>query len=452
MNHELKSVLEYLEREKGVDRESLIEAVETSLVSASRKSFEFPDDVSITIDRETLDINVFVEKKVVAIVKDSKSEIGLEDARKHVPGARLGSSIKVNLGLGDFGRIAAQTAKQVIIQKIKDAERDTLYNEYIGRVGEVLTGVVRRYERGAVILDLGRVEAVLSAREKIPVEDYAVGTRLRVYLVSVKKSIKGPEIIVSRTHPDLVRKLFEMEVSEIHEGTVEIKAIAREPGYRTKVAVTSSDSRVDALGACVGMKGARVKNIVKELGGEKVDIIKWSDDIREFIANAFAPVAINQITVDQSSGIITVLVNEEQLSLCIGKKGQNARLCAKLTGWKIDIDTLEDRERRKRDIGTRIEAAKEDLKRIPGLTEELADCLIKGGFTTIEGIVEAEAEDIAETEGIDEEQARMILEGARSLLAEKTTSSAAGAEDDGDAPDGGEESPTSDGDNNGGIA
>lgn len=414
MNYELSSVLDYLEREKGVNRESLIDAVETSLISASKKTLDFPQDVDIKINRETLEIKVICEKVVVKKVEDDRTQVSLEEAKENNPDVEIGDIVEIERGLDDFGRIAAQTAKQVIIQKIKEAERDTLFNEYNERVGDVVTGTVRRYDKGSVILDLGRVEGILPPKEKISTEDYSVGTRVRCCVIAVNKSIKGPEIIVSRTHNDLVQKLFEMEVSEMHEGTVELKTIAREPGYRTKVAVVSNDPRVDALGACVGMKGARVKNIVKELGGEKVDIIKWDEDINKFVANAFSPVNIRKITIRGDK--ITVEVDEDQLSLCIGKKGQNARLCSKLTGYKIDIETSQNNK--KPNIESRIEEAKKSLMQLESVTEEIALALVNAGFPTVEGILQADASDLAEIEGIDADTASQIKEEAASAADE----------------------------------
>ncbi len=411
MNYELSSVLDYLEREKGIEKENLIEAVEASLVSASKKSLDFPPAATIRINRQTFEIQVLCPKTVVARVKDDKTEIALAPARKINPDAKEGDVVEVERGLDDFGRIAAQTAKQVITQKIKEAERDTLFNEYNARIGDVVTGIVRRFEKGAVMLDLGRIEAILPVKERVPTEDYSVGSRIRVCVISVKKTIKGPEIVVSRSCTDLVKKLFEMEVSEIHEGTVQIRAIAREPGYRTKVAVYSNDPRVDALGACVGMKGARVKNIVKELGGEKVDIIKWSPDMHEFITNALAPVTPSKILIGEDK--ITVLVSEDQLALCIGKKGQNARLCSRLVDNRIDIESATPVDRKKRDMESLIAEAKQELKKIPGVTEEVSDLLVKAGFTTIEGIRDSEAADLAAIEGMDAALAQQIIEFAR---------------------------------------
>src|SRR6478672_6507604 len=338
MNSEFIAMLDYLERERGIKREILIEAVSNALLSASKKSVGASRDLHIDIDAKTGEIRALANLLVAEKVSNPQDEISLEKARKIKPDAQIGETVEVEVTPRNFGRIAAQTAKQAMMQRIRQAEKEMIYEEFKDRAGEIVSGTVRRFDRSDVILDLGKFEAIMPQRERVVVEDYNVGNRLRAYVVAVDNGIRGPEIIVSRSHPNFVRRLFELEVSEIADGTVEIRGIAREAGYRTKIAVWSANEKVDPVGACVGMRGSRVKNIVRELNNEKVDIIRWSSDVKEFVLEALKPAKIKSITLDDHKKVVHIKVDEDQLSLAIGKRGQNARLTMRLTGWEVSIE------------------------------------------------------------------------------------------------------------------
>ncbi len=358
MNQEFIQALEQIEKEKGIGMEVLKEAIEAALVSAYKKHFGSSHNVDVNIDAETGDIRVFSKKTVMEKPENDLTEISLRDAGKISPTAELGDIVDIEVTPKNFGRIAAQTAKQVVVQRIREAERGIIYDEFINRENELINGMTQRWEKNNVMIDLGRVEAILPPAEQIHTEDYSPGNRIRVYIVEVKKTTKGPQIIVSRTHPGLVKRLFELEVPEIHNGLVQIKGIAREAGARTKIAVHSMDPNVDPVGACVGPKGIRVQSVVNELRGEKIDIIKWSDDVNEFIANSLSPAKVLGVTTDEEQKSATVVVKEYQLSLAIGKEGQNARLAAKITGWRIDIKS-EDQIESAADTEGIIEPAKD---------------------------------------------------------------------------------------------
>lgn len=331
------SALEALERERGIDMDTLIEALEAALISAYRRNFGSAQLVDVQIDRERGDIRVTARKKVVEEVSDESLEIDLEEARQINPDAQVGEEIQLEVTPQDFGRIAAQTARQVVVQRIREAERGLVYEEFANREGDIITGVVRRVHGRNVFVDLGRTEAILLPSEQIPGEYYRQGERIKTYIVEVKRTTKGPQVVVSRSHPGLLKRLFELEVPEIHEGLVEIKQIAREAGARSKVAVASRDINVDPVGACVGPRGSRVQSVVNELKGEKIDIIRWSDDTEQMLANALSPARVLRVITDPEEKVAQVIVPDDQLSLAIGREGQNARLAAKLTGWKIDI-------------------------------------------------------------------------------------------------------------------
>ncbi len=337
LNSEFISALREIEKEKGIGMDTLIEAIEAALLSAYRKNFGSAQNAHVEINRETGEIRVFARKTVVEEVKDPRSEISLDDARALDSRVELGDKIDVEVTPQDFGRIAAQTAKQVVVQRIREAERGVIYEEFVNKEGDIVTGIVRRQEGKIVFIDLGRTEAILAPSEQIPTEKYVRGERIKAYVVEVRKTTKGPLILVSRTHPGLLKRLLELEVPEIYEGVVELKAIAREPGVRSKIAVHSRDENVDPVGACVGPKGMRIQAVVNELNGEKIDVIKWDSDPRVFISNALSPAKVIAVEVDENEKAARVIVPDYQLSLAIGKEGQNARLAAKLTGWKIDI-------------------------------------------------------------------------------------------------------------------
>ncbi|MEL7623274.1 MAG: transcription termination factor NusA [Clostridiales bacterium] len=337
MNSELLSALKDLEKERGIDFNVLVDAIEAALISAYKKNFGASQNVRVHIDRETGEFKVFTRKTVVESVTDSKSEISLEDARKERPDYELEDVVEYEVTPKDFGRIAAQTAKQVVVQRIREAERDMIFDKYYSQKGDIITGIIHRCENRNVYIDMGNTEVCLGPNEQMPGENYAPGMRIKAYIIDVKKTTKGPQIQVSRTHPGFLERLFELEVPEIQDGTIEVKSVAREAGYRSKIAVWSENENVDALGACVGPKGMRVQAIVNELRGEKIDIIKWNEEPAEFIASALSPAKVVSVEVWDGEKGAQVVVPDYQLSLAIGKEGQNARLAAKLTGWKIDI-------------------------------------------------------------------------------------------------------------------
>lgn len=333
----LNHIIDQVVKDKGIDRGILVEALESAVLSAANKKYRNTRDLEAHFNDELGEVELFEFVTVVEEVQDSYKEIDLEEAREIDPEVETGDSLGMKMDASNFSRIAAQTAKQVIIQRVREAEREGIYNEFKDRVGELVNGIVRRYERGDLIIDLGRAEALLPHREQVPRENYRQGDRARVFISEVKMSTKGPQIIVSRTHPGLVAAMFHQEVPEVAEGIVEIKAVSREPGSRAKIAVVSYDPDVDPVGACVGMRGSRVQNVVSELRGEKIDIVPWSQDIARFAVSSLAPAQISRVYVDDDEQALEVIVPDDQLSLAIGKKGQNVRLAARLTGWKIDI-------------------------------------------------------------------------------------------------------------------
>ena len=337
MNHEFMDALEQIEREKGISKEILLDAIETALASAYKRDQKVAQSIEVRIDSATGAFHVYTHKTVVDGVEDDKNEIGLEEAQKINPIYELGDLVEFEIFPKEFGRIAAQTAKQVVVQRIREAERSIIYDEFINRVGDLMTGVVQRFEQRNIFVDLGRIEGILPANEQMPNERYEQGMRLKTYVVEVKKTTKGPQVLLSRTRTGLLKRLFELEVPEIQDGIVELKSVAREPGHRSKIAVFSHDHQIDPVGACVGTRGIRVQMIVRELKGEKIDVIPWSADSIEFIINAMSPAKVNDVKILPTKKTAIVIVPDFQLSLAIGKEGQNARLAAKLTGWKIDI-------------------------------------------------------------------------------------------------------------------
>jgi len=337
MSADLIHALEQLEKEKGIDKETLIEAIEAALISAYKRNFGSSQNVRVLIDRDSGEFKVFALKKVTQSPKNINFDISIEEAKKINPDFEEDDVVEIEVTPRKFGRIAAQTAKQVVVQRIREAERGIIFDEFANKEGEIVTGIVQRTERRNVIIDLGRAEAILAPSEQVPGEEYKFNDRIKTYIIEVKKTTKGPQIMVSRTHPGLVKRLFELEVPEIYEGIVELKSISREPGSRTKVAVYSRDDNVDPVGACVGQKGTRVQAIVDELRGEKIDIINWSSDPKEYISSSLSPAKVIRVDVNEEEKSAKVTVPDFQLSLAIGKEGQNARLAAKLTGWKIDI-------------------------------------------------------------------------------------------------------------------
>lgn len=335
---ELIMAIEELEKERGINKEYLLESLEAALVTAYKRNFDSAENVKVTMDAESGDIKVFSLKEVVESVEDDMTQISLEDAKKQDKKINLGDTMQIEIIPRDFGRIAAQTAKQVIVQKIREAERDMVYTEYSDRKGEIVSGLVQKSEGGTVVLDLGKLEGIMLVKDQIPTESYRVNDKIRAYVVSVEKGIKGaPQVLVSRSHPDFVRKLFEFEIPEIYEGLIEIKSVSRDAGSRSKVAVYSTNENIDPVGSCVGQKGIRIQNIINELKGEKIDVIEWDEDPAVFISAALLPAQVMAVDIKEEEKFAQVIVPDDQLSLAIGKSGQNARLAAKLTNWKIDI-------------------------------------------------------------------------------------------------------------------
>ncbi|HEY2713946.1 MAG TPA: transcription termination factor NusA [Chthoniobacterales bacterium] len=407
MNAEFIAMLDYLERERGIKREVLIEAVSNALLSASKKSVGASRDLHIDINSKTGEIRALANLIVVERVTNPQDEISLEKARRIKPTAQLGEDVEVEVTPKNFGRIAAQTAKQAMMQRIRQVEKEMIYEEFKDRAGEIVSGTVRRFDRSDVVLDLGKFEAVMPQRERVVIEDYNIGDRLRAYVVAVENGARGPEIVISRSHPNFVRRLFELEVSEIADGTVEIRGIAREAGYRTKIAVFSDNPKVDPVGACVGMRGSRVKNIVRELNNEKVDIIRWSSDPKEFVLEALKPAKVKNLVFDVEKKTAIISVDEDQLSLAIGKKGQNARLTSRLTGWEINI---EKEAPSTTVVEQKVAQAAQSLATSLPITEEQAMTLVKMGFTNLEGLRDAEMQDLIDILGVEEGKARELYE------------------------------------------
>jgi transcription termination/antitermination protein NusA len=421
MNRELKLAIEQVGREKGIPTEVLFEALESALLSASKRTMGVGDNTRLTLHRETGAIRVFAEKRVVEKVTDPKLEIGLEEARRLKPAAQLEDVVEVDLEMRDLGRIAAQTAKQVILQRVREAERQGIFSEYKDREGTLVRGLVHRIEKRTVIMDLGRTEAVLPEREQIPGERYAAGDRVRAFLLEVKNTPKGPQVVLSRAHPGFLVRLFETEIPEIAEGIVQVRAAAREPGERAKLAVASTKRDIDPIGACVGLRGTRIQAIVKELRGEKIDIIEWSDDVATLVARALSPAKVNSVTLsgegDDRSAL--VVVPDSQLSLAIGKKGQNARLAAKLTGLRVDVKSeseLAEERRRLEDERLRGLAA---LEEIPEIGAELAPALVKHGLGSPARIRTAGIEPLRAALGPLGDRAEAVLSGVGTWLAAK---------------------------------
>lgn len=342
MSTELLDALIFLEKEKGIDREVLIDAIEAALVSAYKRNFNQAQNVRVDLNLDNGSMRVFARKEVVDEVFDSRLEISLEDAHEKDPAFEVGDIVELEVTPRNFGRIAAQTAKQVVTQRVREAERGIIYTEFVDREDDIMTGIVQRQDHRFIYVALGKIEALLPLNEQMPNESYKPHDRIKVYITKVERTTKGPQIFVSRTHPGLLKRLFEVEVPEIFDGTVEIKSVSREAGDRSKISVHSDNDEVDAVGACVGAKGTRVQAIVNELKGEKIDIVEWSEDPTVFVANALSPSKVVDVQVKEEDKATTVVVPDYQLSLAIGKRGQNARLAAKLTGWKIDIKSETD--------------------------------------------------------------------------------------------------------------
>lgn len=416
MNADFLAVLDFWEREKGISRETLITAVEEALLSAAKKAVGPARELRCAIDQKSGDIKAFAKLVVSEKVLSKHDQISVFDARRIKPDAQIGDEVEVEVTPTGFGRIAAQYAKQSLMMHMRRAEKQLIFTEFKDRVGDIISGVVRRFERSDVTIDLGKYEALLPNRERVPTEEYQIGERIRCYVKAVENGPHGPEIILSRADPNFVIKLFQLEVSEISDGTIEIKGIAREPGFRTKLAVYSRDEKVDPVGACVGLRGQRVKNIVRELNNEKVDIIKWDANTKNFIANALSPAKLKAFEMDEDRKRVKILVAEDQLSLAIGKRGQNARLTSKLTGWQIDIEPeavvhfgFEEK----------VAQAVEALAAIPGISKEQADALVHAGFLSLEDLLQVETSDLEQIEVL-KDSAGAIIEAAKTEAAKRS--------------------------------
>jgi N utilization substance protein A len=415
MNAEFLAVLEYWEREKGIQKEVLLRAVEDALLSAAKKAVGPARELRCSIDPKSGDIKAFAKLVVSEKVISKHDQISVFDARRIDPEAQLGSEVEVEVTPANFGRIASQNAKQALMQHIRRAEKELIYAEFKDRAGDIVSGTVRRFDRSDVTVDLGRYEALLPNRERVPTEEYQIGERIRCYVKAVENSVHGPEIILSRADPQFVLKLFRLEVSEISDGTIEIKGIAREPGFRTKLAVWSRDDKVDPVGACVGLRGQRVKNIVRELNNEKVDVIKWDPNIKTFITNSLAPAKLKAFEIDEANRRVKIVVSVDQLSLAIGKRGQNARLTSKLTGWQVDI---EPEQVVTMGFEEKVAQAIKTVAAIPGISEAQADSLVHHGFLSLEDLLQAEPEDLSEIPEIGD-QAAVVIDAIRSEAARR---------------------------------
>jgi N utilization substance protein A len=429
---ELLQVADTVAREKGIDREEVIEAMEQAIQKAGRSKYGHELDIRAAIDRQSGEIHLYRYREVADLIENEATQISLEDAQADHPGLSLGEFIVDPLPPIDFGRIAAQTAKQVIVQKVREAERSRQFKEYKDRVGEVVNGLVKRVEFGNVMVDLGRGEAILKREELIPRESFRQGDRVRAYIYDVREELRGPQIFLSRTHPQFMARLFAQEVPEIYDSIIEIKAVARDPGSRAKIAVLSNDSSIDPVGACVGMRGSRVQAVVGELQGEKIDIIPWSQDAATFVVNALAPAEVSKVVLDEDAGSLEVIVPDDQLSLAIGRRGQNVRLASQLSGWHIDILTdAEESERRQEDFRVRSQLFIDSLD----VDDVIAHLLVTEGFSSVEEVAFLPIEELAGIEGFDADVAGELRQRAQNFLTERDVALTArrrelGVEDD----------------------
>ncbi len=413
---ELLQVADAVARDKGIDRDEVLDAMEQAIQKAGRSKYGHEHDIRAHIDRKTGEILLSRYMEVVEAVENEATQLTLPQARRKKPDAELGEFLVDPLPPIDFGRIAAQTAKQVIVQKVRDAERQRQFNEFKGRTSEIVNGLVKRVEFGNVVVDLGRAEALLRRDELIPRETFRTGDRVRAFIYDVRQEQRGPQIFLSRTHPQFMAKLFAQEVPEIYDGIIEIKAVARDPGSRAKIAVISRDSGIDPVGACVGMRGSRVQAVVAELQGEKIDIIQWSGDPATFIVNALAPAEVAKVVLDEEANRIEVVVPDDQLSLAIGRRGQNVRLASQLTGWDIDILTeAEESERRTEEFKTRSKMFIDALD----VDDVIAHLLVTEGFSSVEEVAFVPLEDLTDIEGFDEGIAGELQQRARTFLEEQ---------------------------------
>lgn len=413
MQQDLNRVIEQVSKEKGIDKTILISALENAMISAAKKTFGHQRKIEAQFNPEIGEVELFEAKTVVDQVQDAATEITRDEARDTLdPDAEVGDELLCKLDSSVFGRIAAQAAKQNIVQRVRDAEREIIYNEFKGREGQLVNGIVQRFEKRNIIVNLGRTDAILPEKEQVPRERYRQGDRIRAYIVSVEITSRGPQIILSRTHPGMLIQLFAQEVPEIYEAIVEVKGAAREPGGRAKIAVVSHDTDVDPVGACVGMKGTRVQAVVQELRGEKIDIVHWIPDQAEYVCRALAPAKVSKIIIDDDDHTMEVIVPDDQLSLAIGKKGQNVRLASRLTGWRIDVRSEAEAEEETR-------RARQSISAIPGIGDFASELLFQEGFKSAEDIADSDLGDIQEVEGISKEKAEALHKSAKQYVAEK---------------------------------
>jgi N utilization substance protein A len=414
MISDLSKVLEQVSREKGVDQTVLIKTLEEAVRTAARKKLGQNYDLEINFNDELGEIEIFEFKDVVETVSNTHLEVSLAEAKKIDPDAEIGDSLGIKMETDELGRIAAQSAKQVIMQRLREAERNIVFDDFKDRRGEIIHGIVQRFDKGAIIVNLGRTEAELQTKEQIPKENYKQGDRIRAYILDVKQYSRGPQIVLSRTHPNFLSALFENEVPEINEGIVKIIQVAREPGSRAKIAVTSRDSDVDPVGACVGMKGSRVQAVVQELRGEKIDIVPWDLDPAKFICNALAPAEIIRVLVDEANQSMEVVVPDDQLSLAIGRRGQNVRLASKISGWSLDVTNETNYNKTLKD-------AYNSLLSLDGVGEATATSLYQEGFRSLTEMADAKVEELAQVKGIGAEKAEKLIESAKALLEKQAT-------------------------------
>ncbi len=413
----LKREIDQIAKDKGIDKRTIISALEEAMKQAARRKFGLEKEIEARFNPETSEIELFEFREVVGMVTDREAHIALDDAKALDPEAEVGDEIGVKLDTADFGRILAQTAKQVIIQRVRDAERDIVFEEYKDRKGDVVNGIVRRFEKGALLVDLGRTEAVLPAKEQVPRETYRPGDRIRAYVLDVTTMGKGAQVILSRSSIQFLVKLFAQEVPEIYEGIVKIESAAREPGGRSKIAVSSRDKDVDPVGACVGMKGSRVQSVVQELRGERIDIVPFSADAPRYVCSALSPAQVSKVIIDENTKSMDVIVPDDQLSLAIGRKGQNVRLAVQLTGWKIDIKS-ESKIRELADWFVRAVSV------IPDLGESEADVLLQSGITSLEDLAKCQDSLLLTFPGVDNAGVRAIKANAAALAQEKAAEDA----------------------------
>ncbi|MCK5695584.1 MAG: transcription termination factor NusA [Desulfobacula sp.] len=409
---DIKRVIDQVSREKGIEPEVLINTLKEAIISAARKKIGPRADIEVHYNEKSGDVEVFHFKEVVEEVEYSDSELTLEEGYEYDPECEIGDSLGIRIDTEAFGRIAAQSAKQVIIQKMREAERNAIYETFIHKKGKIINGIVQRFDRGSIIANLGQAEAVLRPRDQMPRENYKRGDRIRAYVLDVLEESKSAQIILSRTHPQFLVELFKTEVPEVAEGIVTLRGAARAPGIRAKIAVSSMDSDVDPVGACVGMKGNRVQNIVQELRGEKIDIVQWSPDIARFVCNALSPAEIARVIIDEDNQSMEVIVNDEYLSIAIGKGGQNVSLACEITGWHLEVTSEEDYSRE-------VKAGYDSLMKLKGVGLAKAEVLFKGGYSSLVDISEAIIEDVVSIANFSELKAEEMIEEAKIILEEE---------------------------------